>query len=71
MPTSQIDFDQLSQLCGRDDGASVADWLRTEGVSFSLDAQGLPWTTLPAIERSIRRRAEQGRYPYADIALEL
>jgi hypothetical protein len=71
MRTQKIGFDQLLQVSGYEDRDTVAAWLKVEGVSFSLDEQGRPWTTMPAIERSLRRRAEEGRYPYADIAMEL
>jgi hypothetical protein len=68
--TRQIAFEQLSQISGLDAPEAVVLWLRREGVSFALDADARPWTTLQAIDRSLRRRAEQARYPYADIALE-
>lgn len=70
MATQRIGFEQLSQLSGLDCPPEVGAWLRCEGVSFSLDAQGRPWTTASAIERAMRRRAEQGRYPCAEVALE-
>jgi hypothetical protein len=70
MHSQQIGFEQLSQLSGLERPECVMLWLRREGVSFALDEESRPWTTMPAIERSLRRRAEQGRYPYADIALE-
>ena len=70
MRSQQIGFEQLSQLSGLHAPEAVREWLQREGVSFALDADARPWTTMPAIDRSLRRRAEQARYPYADIALE-
>lgn len=70
MATQRIGFEQLSQLSGLDTPPEVGAWLRCERVSFSLDENGQPWTTASAIERALRRRAEQGRHPYADVALE-
>jgi hypothetical protein len=70
MRTRHIDFEQLSRLSGFEDPEAVGRWLRREGVSFALDADARPWTTIQAIQRCLRRRAEQARYPYADIALE-
>ena len=70
MRTQQIGFEKLMQLSGLDEPEAVRLWLHREGVSFALDADARPWTTLPAVDRALRRRAEQARYPYADIALE-
>ena len=70
MATQRIGFEQLSQLSGLDSPTEVAAWLRCEGVSFSLDGQGQPWTTGSAIERALLRRAKQGRYQHSDFALE-
>jgi hypothetical protein len=70
MRSPQIGFEQLTQLSGLDEPQAVRHWLQREGVAFALDADARPWTTLPAIDRALCRRAEQARYPYADIALE-
>lgn len=70
MNSRRIGFEQLSQLSGLAEPALVQIWLQREGIAYSLDADAQPWTTLPAIARALRRRAEQGRYPQAGTALE-
>jgi hypothetical protein len=70
MNSRRIGFEQLSQVSGLTEPALVQIWLQREGVAYALDADAQPWTTLPAIARAMRRRAEQGRSPRADAALD-
>jgi hypothetical protein len=71
MRTQRIGFEQLSKLSGLAEPALVQIWLQREGVAYSLDAQSQPWTTMPAIDRAMQRRAEQGRKSHANTALEI
>jgi hypothetical protein len=66
----RVSFEELQLISRLKRPASVVRWLLQEGIAYSLDARSLPWTTVPAIDRCLRRRSELARYPYADIALE-
>ncbi|MEM1145734.1 MAG: DUF4224 domain-containing protein [Pseudomonadota bacterium] len=50
---STIFFSELQQISGRRQRAAVMRYLKNNGISFMLDADGKPWTTEKRLEDSL------------------
>jgi hypothetical protein len=67
----RVSYEDLVVIAAIEQPDAIERWLRAEWVAYSRDARGLPWTTLQAIDRGVRRKHPTVRYPCPDLALEL
>ena len=50
-----VPFNQLAELANRKRPSAVKKWCQNLGISYSLDADGRPWTTSEKLNAAIER----------------
>jgi hypothetical protein len=57
-----ITFPRLQRMSGLENPRpqTIREWLKREGIPYSRDATGKPWTTLDALNRKLQRASDDG-----------
>jgi hypothetical protein len=55
-----LTFAKLQRISTLTKPSAVKAWLKREGISYCRDADGKPWTTLAAVNRTLAKAGDDG-----------